>query len=172
MHDSLPKDSIPFILILMCLSAIPAQAQTQSSSCNAERLSSGVSYYEMGLFDRVINTLESCLPEGFIAKDNQVAAHRLVVLSYLENEDEGNARKWTEQLLEIDGGFTPSSEDPLRFSNLVEEYRPKKWHQKWGWRMAIGAGTAGLTTAAIFLFQEGDPQALKGPPQIPQPPDR
>jgi hypothetical protein len=157
-------------LTVLLLGAISARAQ--DADCDATTISAAESQYEIGRFDRSVDELRQCLPDGFGQKEQRLSAYRLMALNYIVTDSLDQARQSIRLLLKTDSGFEPDPDnDPPLFSEMVQNQKPP-WYTfmwegsstgRWVGRVAV----VGMAVAVPFLLRDTSPEPLPGPPDLP-----
>lgn len=79
------------------------------------------SNYEIGRVEQALSTLQENI--GSFKGNLQQSAYRLMALCLLSLDESDKAEDCTRRLLDYDPYFTPSSQDPQRFIDMVEEIK-------------------------------------------------
>jgi hypothetical protein len=91
------------------LALAPAATAQPADVCDAA-LEAAAAQYRDGAFQETIRLASSCLDQGNVATGDARAAYRLLVLTYLKQDDLPSARKAAVNLLGVDPDYTP---DPV-----------------------------------------------------------
>ncbi len=129
MRKHFRKDTIRFwkdlgwiLLIHIYLFIIPPQTLTAQSVCS-QALRKAQSAYENGRLKEVYPNLKSCLLNGF-NKNEQVAAYRLLTLTFIYLEESKKAEEAIINLIKIAPEYKiNSTEDPSEFIQLFQSFR-------------------------------------------------
>ena len=79
------------------------------------------SNYEIGRVEQALSTLQENI--GSFKGNLQQSAYRLMALCLLSLDESDKAEDCTRRLLDYDPYFTPSSQDPQRFIDMVEKIK-------------------------------------------------
>ena len=166
------------LMLALLGASVPAAtvlAQAPQPECTPRILNRADTMYNLERYDSTLVLLTPCLAqeggaekedqERFSDEEDEVAAYRLVALSYFANQKFEVAKDWIRMLVRTHRDYTTNpDQDPLFFQEWIEQYRPKKWHQKtWVW--VVGAATVGAVS--FFLLRSKPSLPLDGPPPLP-----
>ena len=173
MRLSFLKAFMMLVLIGCLRPAVTAQAQT---ACDDVRLNDANRLYDLGFFDEVSDTLQTCLPgrirpggQRFRRRSQATQALRLMALSsYARREPADSTRQWIKQLVTLDRRYRADpEEDPLFFQNLVDDLRPRRFYQKRWVQIGTGVLVGGLAVCVLAGCFEKKITPLPGPPSDP-----
>ena len=128
-------------------------------------LAEGERLFDLIQFAEVINRLTPCLDNKAYRSTQNDSAHRLVILSHLEQEREDLAVIWIKNLLKNNRVYIAQPLDPALFQQLLDEHRPKVWYRRWAFRGPVLG--AAVITGAYFALRDTSPDPLPLPPPAP-----
>ena len=112
------KRRLYLIIIIVCLALASAKAQNNTTR---QIYAQAENDYEIGRVEHALSTLQENIN---IFKGNlQQSAYRLMALCLLSLDENEKAENCTRLLLDYDPYFTPSSQDPQRFIDMVENIK-------------------------------------------------
>ena len=107
-------------LIVLLVSLTLASAKAQDNTTR-QIYAQAENDYEIGRVEQALSTLQENIA---IFKGNlQQSAYRLMALCLLSLDENEKAEDCTRSLLDSDPYFTPSSQDPQRFIDMVENIK-------------------------------------------------
>jgi outer membrane receptor for ferrienterochelin and colicins len=106
------------VLLVFALLANPAFGQTVCK----ERLGDAFDLYKTGLFDQAHMLVEECLKKGRPGREDKIDANRLLTMIFLASDDD-RANATVKTLLEWDPNYAQRSDDPFRFTALVDRMK-------------------------------------------------
>ncbi len=109
-----------FFLSVAKIDAQENQISGVSKSC-AEKLKMAQNAYDNGLLEQIPHLLTKCINN--LNKTQRIEAYRVLILSYLFNNQAGLADEYMEKLLKFDPLFIPFTYDPIEFGKLYDSYR-------------------------------------------------
>jgi hypothetical protein len=130
-------------------------------------------YYDVGMFDRVLGTLQPCLPHGLDEKEQKIGVYRLMALSYIATDSLDQARESVRALLKTDSGYKADAlVDPPLFVDLIEAEQPPwytfMWEGSSAGRWVGRAVVIGTAVAVPLLLRDTNEPPLPGPPDLPE----
>ena len=156
--------SLALLSFVLLPATLPAQEPCLTDLERAE-----VSFDD-GEWQRTVDLLMACLPDGFREAQHQVRGYRLLALAYLRLGAPGQqVDEAIRKLLEIDAGYRPDPAlDPPdfieRFNVVKAQLDAEKRGGRRKWFIIGGAAVVG-TVAAILLLRD------RGRSELPEPPD-
>ena len=112
------KRRLHLIIFTICLAMVSARAQDNTAR---QIYAHAESNYEIGRVEQALSTLQENI--GSFKGNLQQSAYRLMALCLLSLDESDKAEDCTRRLLDYDPYFTPSSQDPQRFIDMVEEIK-------------------------------------------------
>ncbi|MBN1952004.1 MAG: PorT family protein [Bacteroidales bacterium] len=83
--------------------------------------------YEQGLIDDIPNMLSECMESGF-TRGQRVEAYKLIILSYLFDDDQFAAEKAMDEFLKKFPEYEVMPNDPVEFVYLLESYKTSSFY--------------------------------------------
>ena len=114
---------ILFMILILSFSQITAQNNSdlgRGKSCS-EKLKMAQTAYDNGMLEQVPVLLQKCITK--LNSTQRKNAYRLVILSYLFNNEYEKADEYMSKLLKFDPLFVPFNYDPIEFEKLYDSYR-------------------------------------------------
>jgi len=114
---------ILLMILLLSFSQITAQNNSdigRGKSCS-EKLKMAQTAYDNGLLEQVPVLLHKCITK--LNSTQRKNAYRLVILSYLFDNEYEKADEYMLKLLKFDPLFVPFNYDPIEFVKLYDSYR-------------------------------------------------
>ena len=112
------KRRLHLIIFTICLAMVSARAQDNTAR---QIYAHAESNYEIGRVEQALSTLQENI--GSFKGNLQQSAYRLMALCLLSLDESDKAEDCTRRLLDYDPYFTPSSQDPQRFIDMVEKIK-------------------------------------------------
>jgi hypothetical protein len=117
MFNNLYKVLSGILIAVFCFSTVKGQDNCAITLKNAQKT------YDDGAIEKVAELLQPCLEKGF-SKEEKTQAYRLLILTYLFENNRTEAEKYMEKLLRLEPEFQVNSAvDPPEFVKLIESYR-------------------------------------------------
>jgi hypothetical protein len=88
----------------------------------ASKLREAQKYYDQGMIEEIPQMLAPCMAGGF-TKAQKIEAYKLIILSYLFNDDQFEAEKTMLEFLKKYPEYEIMPNDPIEFVYLFESYR-------------------------------------------------
>lgn len=107
-----------YLLVLFTCVYAPSMAQEDCSFT----LSRAQKSYDLGVIENIPQMLSSCLDKGFTSEEN-MQAYKLIILSYLFNNDKESAEKMMLTFLRKYPEYEIQNTDPGEFIQLFKTYR-------------------------------------------------
>jgi hypothetical protein len=86
------------------------------------KLQEAQKYYDQGMIDEIPNILSPCIETGF-TRAQKIEAYKLIILSYLFNDDQFEAERTMVEFLKKFPEYEIMPNDPVEFVYLYESYR-------------------------------------------------
>jgi hypothetical protein len=110
-------------LLLLAILIGPSGLAVAQTACERE-LADAQEHYTFGRFDQTIQVLNRCLGKQNVSVAEQRQAYRLISLSYLSQDEMGQARASVRDLLRVAPNYEPDrDQDPPPFIDLVREVK-------------------------------------------------
>ena len=109
-------------LLLGATSTAPANALANPA---IEPLEQAEAAYQAGDYEQVIVLAQKELSQKEISPLTQVAAYRLLALSYTAQGNAAGAHEAADNLIRLYPSYAPSSADPAEFGSLIDESKQR-----------------------------------------------
>jgi outer membrane receptor for ferrienterochelin and colicins len=111
--------------ILLIIFALFSQLGFSQNTCDWTTVDDASEKFRLGNFEEVIESMQSCIKNGFDDKQ-KVQAYRILAKTYLELENDSIAKSSIVELLRINPQFQPDYlSDPPRFIEILESIKDK-----------------------------------------------
>jgi hypothetical protein len=107
-----------FIFLLLAFT-VPALSQQQDC---ATKIQEAQRYYDQGIIEEIPSMLAPCMEEGF-TRTQKIEAYKLIIMSYLFNENQFEAEKTMLEFLKKYPEYEIMPNDPVEFVYLFDSYR-------------------------------------------------
>lgn len=98
------------------------QNQLYSQSDCIAKIQEAQKYYDLGMIEEIPQMLAPCMEEGF-TRIQKIEAYKLIILSYLFDDDQFEAEKTMVEFLKKYPEYEIMPNDPIEFVYLFESYR-------------------------------------------------
>jgi len=119
----LPRQSVALkiTLFLAGLFLLFQNSLYSQSDCTA-KIQEAQKYYNLGMIEEIPQMLAPCMEEGF-TRIQRIEAYKLIILSYLFDDDQFEAEKTMIEFLKKYPEYEIMPNDPIEFVYLFESYR-------------------------------------------------
>ncbi|MEM7102192.1 MAG: TonB-dependent receptor, partial [Bacteroidota bacterium] len=95
-----------------------------NAQCGARTLALAQDNFDIGLFDRVIASLQGCIESGSFTNANlRIDAYRIMSNTYIAKDELEQAREYIRLILALNPNFDPRVDDSYVFKRLVAEMK-------------------------------------------------
>jgi len=115
------RTSIVIIFLIFLNSLLYAQKSCLNTLREAKEL------YEQGLIDEIPDLLTGCMESGF-TRGQRIEAYKLIILSYLFDDDQFAAEKMMDEFLRKFPEYEIMPNDPVEFVYLLESYKTSSFY--------------------------------------------
>jgi hypothetical protein len=117
-HKTLIIKSFSLFTGILFFTDISLFSQADCSS----KLQEARKYYDQGMIDEIPSMLAPCMETGF-SRAQKIEAYKLIILSYLFNDDQFEAERTMVEFLKKFPEYEIMPNDPVEFVYLFESYR-------------------------------------------------